>query len=80
MSISTSSESAGEISDVLTNLALPKTTATLTLRIIKSFEFRTEKGLVLHAVNLEQTTVGELKARALQGMAADLCAQPLAHS
>jgi len=56
--------SAGELSDVLTNLALPKTNATLTLRIIKSFEFRTEKSLVLHGVNLETTTVGQLKEKA----------------
>jgi hypothetical protein len=48
-------------SDVLTNLAKPKTSATLTLRIIKSFEYRTEKSLVLHDVNLEATTVGRLK-------------------
>ena len=51
----------GEISDVLTNLARPKTSATLTLRVIKSFEYRTEKSLVLHEVNLEETTVGRLK-------------------
>ncbi|KAF9653165.1 hypothetical protein BDM02DRAFT_3108329 [Thelephora ganbajun] len=51
----------GGISDVLTNLAKPKTSATLTLRIIKSFEYRTEKSLVLHDVNLETTTVGRLK-------------------
>jgi len=51
----------GEISDVLTNLSRPKTSATLTLRIIKSFEYRTEKSLVLHDVNLETTTVGRLK-------------------
>jgi hypothetical protein len=57
----------GEISDVLTNLAKPKTDATLTLRIIKSFEFRTEKSLVIHGVNLETTTVGDLKQRALKG-------------
>ncbi|CAL1703820.1 unnamed protein product [Somion occarium] len=50
-----------EISDVTLNLALPKTDATLTVRIIKSFEFRTEKSLVLHHVNLESTTVGQLK-------------------
>jgi hypothetical protein len=69
--MSTNADSgSGEISDVLTNLALPKTNATLTLRIIKSFEFRTEKSLVLHQVNLEQTTVGELKAKALQGTSA----------
>jgi len=49
------------ISDVLTNLVKPKTSATLTLRIIKSFEYRTEKSLVLHDVNLETTTVGRLK-------------------
>ncbi|KAJ7632379.1 hypothetical protein FB45DRAFT_912301, partial [Roridomyces roridus] len=45
----------------LTNSALPKTSATLTLRIIKSFEYRTERSLVLHNVNLEATTVAQLK-------------------
>ncbi|KAJ7191079.1 hypothetical protein GGX14DRAFT_579310 [Mycena pura] len=48
----------------LSNLALPKTSATLTVRIIKSFAFRTERSLVLHNVNLETTTVGELKDKA----------------
>jgi len=52
------------ISDVLTNVALPKTEATITLRVIKSFEYRTEKSLVLHKLNLETTTVGELKNNA----------------
>ncbi|KAI0928115.1 hypothetical protein AcW1_005465 [Taiwanofungus camphoratus] len=56
------------ISDVLTNLAVPKTSATLTLRIIKSFEFRTERSLVLHNINLETTTVGELKDIARQAV------------
>ncbi|KAF7984076.1 hypothetical protein HWV62_17636 [Athelia sp. TMB] len=56
------------ISDVLTNVSLPKTSATLTLRIIKSFEFRTERSLVLHAINLETTTVGELKELARQAI------------
>jgi len=51
----------GGISDVLANLSRPKTSATLTLRIIKSFEYRTEKSLVLHDVDLETTTVGRLK-------------------
>lgn len=60
-------ESTG-ISDILTNIALPKTSATLTLRIIKSFEYRTERSLVLHNVNLETTTVGELKDTARQGI------------
>ena len=60
-------ESTG-ISDILTNVARPKTSATLTLRIIKSFEYRTERSLVLHNVNLEKTTVGELKDIARQGI------------
>ena len=51
----------GGISDTLTNLSKPKTSATLTLRIIKSFEYRTEKSLVLHDVDLEATTVARLK-------------------
>lgn len=56
------------ISDTLTNLARPKTSATLTLRIIKSFEYRTEKSLILHDVNLITTTVGELKDMARKGL------------
>jgi len=58
----------GEISDVLTNLLLPKTSATLTLRIIKSFEYRTEKSLILHNINLEQVSVGELKELAREAV------------
>ena len=38
------------------------------MRIIKSFEYRTEKSLVLHDVNLETTTVGDLKRTAIQGL------------
>ncbi|KAI0350103.1 hypothetical protein OH77DRAFT_1489704 [Trametes cingulata] len=53
--------SSDDISDVPVNLAVPKTDATLTVRVIKSFEYRTEKSLVLHHVNLETTTVGQLK-------------------
>ncbi|EJD05660.1 cytoplasmic protein [Fomitiporia mediterranea MF3/22] len=60
--------STGDISHLLTNLAKPKTSATLTLRIIKSFEYRTEKSLVLHDVNLETTTVDGLKARACEAI------------
>lgn len=37
------------------------TDATLTIRIIKSFTYRTTKNLVLHHVNLCTTTVGALK-------------------
>lgn len=47
--------------DVLTNVAQPKTSATLTVRIIKSFKFRTERSLVLHNVDLTTTTTAQLK-------------------
>ena len=59
--------SADGISDIPTNLAVPKTDATLTIRVIKSFEYRTERSLILHHVNLEETTVGQLKELARQG-------------
>lgn len=56
------------ISDVLTNVARPITSATLTVRIIKSFQFRTERSLVLHNINLDTTTVGQLKDIARQAV------------
>ncbi|KAA1478373.1 hypothetical protein DENSPDRAFT_788041 [Dentipellis sp. KUC8613] len=52
---------SSDFDDTPTNLAAPKTAATLTIRIIKSFEFRTERSLVLHDLNFERTTVGDLK-------------------
>ncbi|KAF9475313.1 cytoplasmic protein [Pholiota conissans] len=51
----------------LTNVALPNTRATLTVRIIKSLRFRTEKSLVLHNVDLTTTTIAHLKEIAKQG-------------
>ncbi|RDB24195.1 hypothetical protein Hypma_008868 [Hypsizygus marmoreus] len=54
--------------DVLTNVAQPKTSATLTVRIIKSFEYRTERSLILHDLNLETCTVGQLKDIARQAV------------
>jgi len=45
-----------------TNLANPTTDATITVRVIKSFEFRTQKNLVLHHLNLQQTTLRQLKS------------------
>lgn len=48
-------------SDNLTNHLRPTTDAILTVRCIKSFEYRTCKNLILHNVNLEVMTVGELK-------------------
>ncbi|KAF9459567.1 hypothetical protein BDZ94DRAFT_1284331 [Collybia nuda] len=53
---------------VLTNTTLPRTSATLTVRVIKSFEFRTERSLVLHGINLETTTVGQLKGISRQAV------------
>lgn len=50
------------------NEAVPRTRATLTIRIVKSFEFRTEKHLILHNVNCETTTVGQLKELARQAI------------
>ncbi|KAJ7063048.1 hypothetical protein C8F01DRAFT_1131298 [Mycena amicta] len=51
------------------NEALPKTSATLTLRVIKSFVYRTERSLVLHNVDLETTTVAQLKDMARRAIA-----------
>lgn len=55
----------------LTSDSVPATDATLTVRVIKSFEYRTEKSLVLQHVNLEETSVAQLKLLARQGD--DLC-------
>ena len=55
------------ISDALTS-AVPKTAATLTIRVIKSFEYRTQKSLVLHKLNLEDVTVGALKELVVDAM------------
>ncbi|KIK31350.1 hypothetical protein PISMIDRAFT_5824 [Pisolithus microcarpus 441] len=52
----------------LTNTTLPLTEATVTVRVIKSFEYRTEKSLVLHKLDLQKTTVGELKNIAKQAV------------
>jgi hypothetical protein len=53
--------------DTLTNLARPRTSAIITIRVIKSFEFRTERSLVLRDINLETTTVGDLKETVRNG-------------
>ncbi|KAI0303460.1 hypothetical protein B0F90DRAFT_1809659 [Multifurca ochricompacta] len=54
--------------DTLTNLARPKTSAIVTVRVIKSFEFRTERSLILRDINLNICTVGELKTIALNAI------------
>ncbi|KAG2177944.1 hypothetical protein INT43_003191 [Umbelopsis isabellina] len=48
-------------SDNLTNHSRPTTDAILTVRCIKSFDYRTCKNLVLRHLNLEILTIGELK-------------------
>jgi hypothetical protein len=50
----------------LTNLAKPTSDATLTIRCIKNFEYRTCKNLVLQHVNLETSTIGDLKKLVLE--------------
>jgi hypothetical protein len=50
-----------DFDDTPTNLAKPLTAATITIRLIKSFEYRVAKALVLHDLDLQQTTVGDLK-------------------
>ncbi|KIP12384.1 hypothetical protein PHLGIDRAFT_21164 [Phlebiopsis gigantea 11061_1 CR5-6] len=47
--------------DALMTETIPRTSATLTIRVVKSFEYRTEKHLILHNINCETTTVGQLK-------------------
>jgi Uncharacterized conserved protein (DUF2340) len=53
--------------DTLTNLSRPRTSAIITVRVIKSFEFRTERSLVLRDIDLDTTTVGDLKEIARNG-------------
>lgn len=53
--------------DTLTNLARPRTSAIITVRVIKSFEFRTERSLVLRDIDLDAITVGNLKEIARNG-------------
>ena len=53
--------------DTLTNFARPKTSSIVTVRVIKSFEFRTERSLVLRDIDLDTTTVKDLKEIARNG-------------
>jgi hypothetical protein len=47
--------------DPLTNTLKPLNDSFLTVRVIKSFTFRTTKNLLLPHLDLEAVTVGELK-------------------
>ncbi|KAK9347013.1 hypothetical protein V1522DRAFT_439934 [Lipomyces starkeyi] len=47
--------------DLLTSTLRPATDAIITLRVIKSFEYRTERNfLILKDIDLTRTTVGDL--------------------
>ncbi|KAI5816472.1 hypothetical protein BZA77DRAFT_313041 [Pyronema omphalodes] len=44
----------------------PITDATLTIRVIKNFPYRTTKNVILHNIDLTTMTAGELKQRVLE--------------
>jgi hypothetical protein len=58
---------SSDFDHTLTNLARPMTSAVITVRVIKSLEFRTERSLILRDINLETTTIGDLKEIARSG-------------
>jgi hypothetical protein len=73
-----------DFDDTPTNLAKPVTSATITIRVIKSFEYRVAKPLVLHDLDLTQTTVGDLKQRVKTGISSGIlhfiiCTADLCH-
>lgn len=51
----------GLSADALTNTLRPLTDCFLTIRVIKSFEFRTTKNMLLPHVDVTTMTVGQLK-------------------
>ncbi|KAI8353928.1 hypothetical protein B0O80DRAFT_426751 [Mortierella sp. GBAus27b] len=53
-------------SDPLSNTLNPVTAATLTIRVIKSFDYRTYKNVILHSVDLTTTTVAKLREDIMQ--------------
>ena len=53
--------------DPPTNTLRPLSDSLLTVRIIKSFQYRTCKNLVLDHLDFTTVTVGELKERCLTG-------------
>jgi len=57
------------MSEQLSNQARPRQDATITVRIIKSFKFRTERSLVFHHIDLIATTVSQLKQIAISAVA-----------
>lgn len=55
------------LSSTETNLARPLTDATITIRVIKSFPYRSVKNLVLNHIDLTKMTVLELEERCRKG-------------
>ena len=53
--------------NTVSNLTRPATSAIITVRVIKSFEFRTMKALVLRGVDLTQLTPARLIAQCKSG-------------
>ena len=60
------------MSDPTTNTLHPPTDATLTVRVIKSFTYRTERSAVLHHLDLTTMTVAELKTTVINGLCSSL--------
>lgn len=58
---------ADDPSQPLATSLKPLTAATLTVRIVKSFEFRTAKALILKDVDLTRVTVGQLMDMCREG-------------
>jgi len=71
VAVTTDSPSGGPVTESfhepLSSELRPTTDAVLTVRVIKSFEFRTQKSLVLKGINLEEMTVGGLMERVKNG-------------
>jgi hypothetical protein len=57
---------------ILTYPIAPNTAATLTIRVIKSFPYRTSKNVILHNLDLTTLTVGELKEKVRNGASPSL--------
>lgn len=55
-----------DLDDTLTNLLRPPSAATMTVRVIKSFQYRVAKALVIRELDLNKTSVGDLKKRVQQ--------------
>lgn len=64
------------MADPTTNTLRSANDATLTIRVIKSFTYRTVKPLVLHHLDLTSLTIGELKEMVRQGLSSTFAGQP----